>query len=409
MLLGFVGVLKDCISSEEILDRASSYLQEQLAAKKVSYLPDVQLALSAPISGPPGLLIPIFKENGVTRTGWLIYQGAEAISPQLTPELQAAGHILQLALDNLALRRQTTTDALTGVNNRAYFEKRLKEELDKTRRYGQPFSLLMLDIDRFKSFNDNYGHQAGDEVLRIVGKALKDNTRSSDMVFRYGGEEFAVILLHVDEKTAVQVAERLKLHLDATINTADRLRRSIKMLPLVRDGQRIPISISVGVSAYAGAGAIGPAELIRAADESLYRAKHNGRDCLEVIGKQEKLRILVVDDDVEHSGLLAEFFLGRGYEVAVALSGEQAVDFLKREDFNIMLLDLRMPGMNGIDVLRMMPECVKRMRVMVLTGVHDQDMKKASYQLGASEFLNKPVSIEYLNNHVMARILEMRV
>lgn len=152
-----------------------------------------------------------------------------------------------------------TTDGLTGLKNHRAFQERLVEECERARRYGLPLSLILLDVDKFKQFNDTFGHPAGDEALRQVAAALRSLPRGSDIVARYGGEEFTVILIETDKQGALAAAERIR----KTIEAADWLHR--------------PMTASLGVATLLENGET-PAELIQAADEALYRSKQSGRN-----------------------------------------------------------------------------------------------------------------------------------
>lgn len=323
--------------------------------------------------------------------------------------IRTVGHMLNLALENLSLKEQVIVDPLTKVYNRACFGMRLKEEIEKSRRYKTPFSLLLLDIDNFKHFNNNYGHQAGDEVLRIVARVLRNNTRSSDRVFRYGGEEFAVYLQNTGDESAAKVAERVRKHIYMTINTAEKLRQQVKNSPLLQGEDRISITVSIGISVFSGENAnLTYKNVVKRSDESLFCAKEMGRDRVEVVGKKEEMDVLIVDDEAEYTKFLGRFFKDRGYNVVTANSGKEALSILQVREFDIMLLDLKMPGITGLDVLKRVPEIKKKMKVIILSAIGDDDIRKMSYEYGACEYLQKPISIEYLNKHFMMRILEMR-
>lgn len=163
----------------------------------------------------------------------------------------------QLEIANATLLERSLKDKLTGVGNRAAFDERLTEETYRAKRYELPLSLLLIDVDHFKDYNDHFGHPAGDEALRRVARALGD-VRPSDFVARYGGEEFAVIL----PSTGAEMAGL----------TAERLRRSVEAASFPHR----PITVSIGVATLRDA--CDPTELIAKADEALYAAKHGGRN-----------------------------------------------------------------------------------------------------------------------------------
>ena len=164
-----------------------------------------------------------------------------------------------------------TTDGLTELYNHRYFQDTLRKQIDASKRYEQKFSLIILDIDFFKKFNDKYGHQVGDEVLRTVAKILKKNTRTTDYVCRYGGEEMSIIL--------PQTAKA-----EALIN-AQRICDAVAQTPLkISNNKEVKITISLGVSTFPENGET-PQTLIEYADQALYQAKENGRN---QVGNNEK-------------------------------------------------------------------------------------------------------------------------
>jgi len=161
-------------------------------------------------------------------------------------------------------------DALTGLNNRAAYDRDIERELSLTERHNKPLSLMLLDIDFFKKVNDDYGHAAGDAVLRRVADTLKDVTRNSDVVFRYGGEEFAILLSDVDPLSAMDVAERIRL--------------SIRGLVIEFEDQLINITMSIGMADYIESES--SHSLFSRADAALYRSKKMGRDQIQIASEQ---------------------------------------------------------------------------------------------------------------------------
>jgi two-component system, cell cycle response regulator len=175
---------------------------------------------------------------------------------------------LQDALEEQALIRvheSALRDRLTGAYNRGAFDDRLNSELSNSRRRGTPLALLLFDIDHFKSLNDNYGHPAGDAVLREVVQAVQRTLRPEDVLARYGGEEFAVILKNVSSRSVHVLAERVRV--------------AVEDLEIDWQGTAIRATASVG-GAYVARTAMveEPAALVAAADEALYQAKHGGRN-----------------------------------------------------------------------------------------------------------------------------------
>ncbi len=157
-----------------------------------------------------------------------------------------------------------TTDGLTDLYNHRYFQEQMLQNIETGKRYDKPFSLIMIDIDYFKKFNDTYGHQSGDAVLRQVAQILKKNVRSTDIVCRYGGEEMAIILTQTGN--------------DEAIITAQKICNAVSAQPLkLVNGNNVKVTISLGVSTYPQNGQT-PPEMIKFADDCLYAAKENGRN-----------------------------------------------------------------------------------------------------------------------------------
>lgn len=176
---------------------------------------------------------------------------------------------LRLALEaaNQRLKRLVAVDGLTGISNRRHFDRVLDRELRRARREGLPLSLVFLDLDEFKRFNDTYGHARGDEVLRLVAHTLDETfRRGGDLVARYGGEEFAVVLPGLDGRRAELYAERL--------------RRRIWRLAIPYEASQVAdrVTISGGVATVPAGYLTNADELLRAADKALYRAKCQGRN-----------------------------------------------------------------------------------------------------------------------------------
>lgn len=163
------------------------------------------------------------------------------------------------------LEQQAVQDPLTGINNRRAFDARLQEEFHRFQRYGQGFSLLVIDLDHFKRVNDLYGHTTGDQCLKEVTRRMGAVLRKSDFLARYGGEEFAVILPGIDMEGAKAVAEKL--------------RGCVEKTRFLYQGQRVPLTISVGV-AETKADEESPQSLFDRADAALYEAKKRGRNCV---------------------------------------------------------------------------------------------------------------------------------
>lgn len=177
--------------------------------------------------------------------------------------------ILLICLSGLALSEKMTSliirEGLTGLFNQNYIRKRLEEEVYRSKRYHHPLSLLMIDLDNFKSLNDRYGHTAGDHLLKYFSQLVMETIRPSDIAARYGGEEFLIILPETTEEEAHTVAERLQ--------------KRISLYPFRIDSRKedVQFTISIGVSTFPEYGQSGD-ELIILADMALYQAKKEGKN-----------------------------------------------------------------------------------------------------------------------------------
>ncbi len=177
--------------------------------------------------------------------------------------------ILLICLSGLAISEKMNSliirESLTGLFNQNYIRQRLEEEIYRSRRYNHPVSLLMIDLDNFKSMNDRYGHTAGDHLLKYFSQLITETVRPSDIAARYGGEEFLIILPETAEEEALIVA--------------DRIQKRISLYPFRIDSRKedVQFTISVGVSTFPEFGQSGD-ELITLADVALYQAKKEGKN-----------------------------------------------------------------------------------------------------------------------------------
>ena len=190
------------------------------------------------------------------------------VKGELTPAAleRSLRYALKLGETLDQLHRLATHDELTGLLNRRELDRVLNQEAERATRFGQPLGLLMADIDHFKSVNDRYGHPAGDAVLREVGRRLRADLRSVDFPGRFGGEEFAVVVVQADGESSAALAERIRVAVMAT--------------PVPIGDRELSLTISIGVAALPPNGGTGP-ELLAAADQALYAAKRGGRNRVE--------------------------------------------------------------------------------------------------------------------------------
>ena len=184
-----------------------------------------------------------------------------------------AGAGIEASILHEEARRLSLTDGLTGLWNRRQFELRVTQELERATRFGEQFSIVMVDLDDFKLVNDTYGHGAGDAVLIETAERLVSHSREVDLVARFGGEEFVMLLPHTDVSGALLVAEKM--------------RAEVASAPMTTDAGPVSITLSAGVACHPADG-FGQATLLAAADAALYEAKRAGKNCVRPsIGRSE--------------------------------------------------------------------------------------------------------------------------
>ncbi len=178
--------------------------------------------------------------------------------------LGSANRQLEEALEKITLLSRM--DSLTGLLNRGAFFEGLEAEILRSRRYGHSMAFVMMDLDYFKAINDNYGHLAGDDVIRKVADVLREELRIVDMVGRIGGEEFALLLVETDRESALQVCERIREHIE-------NLRFNFNTSP-----EPVALTVSIGYCMMDSTTALSSKELYSVADKCLYAAKEGGRN-----------------------------------------------------------------------------------------------------------------------------------
>jgi diguanylate cyclase (GGDEF)-like protein len=190
----------------------------------------------------------------------------------------AIGDHLALALSNLKLRDRlrdlSVRDPLTGLFNRRYLEETLNRETRNAKRRGETLGIIMMDVDHFKDFNDTFGHEAGDRVLKSLGKILLRGIRGGDVACRYGGEEFVVIMPGASLKATKNRAEILRKIAERNLREANVDDRTV--------------TVSCGVAVFPGHGS-DPSQVLNAADTAMYRAKEQGRNRVEMAGENGPL------------------------------------------------------------------------------------------------------------------------
>ena len=280
-LEGVQGVLTPTLSAECCAYSPDCPVRQAIASGKLTRV-EGHVCTLFPHTMTHQMVIPVKVEN-VGDMALLTTSTSGEYAELLTDDILGAlqNHV-QSALTNAhkydAIRRQVVTDHLTRLYNRRYFMNRAGEEIERCLRHQAPLSVLMVDIDHFKQFNDTYGHATGDRVLQTVARAMKDVLRKPDICARHGGEEFAVLLPSTPGDAAYFVADRIRRTLGGTRYTG---------LGLPPEAN---VTISVGVATCPRDATVLD-ELMELADKALYRAKADGRDTVVLWGAEERERV----------------------------------------------------------------------------------------------------------------------
>lgn len=238
------------------IDELESNLDKTVLLKQISSL-------------NPSLVVPLKLKNhlnGVLLLGDRIMLDGENCyyTDYERDQIIKIASLASIAINNASLIEQTTTDMMTHLKLKHYFFTVLAEKLDFCALNKMPISVLMLDIDFFKKFNDTYGHACGDFVLQKVSKTIFESIRGQDLAGRYGGEEFVVMLYNTDADAAMMVAERI--------------RKNIAEQELIYENNKMSLTISIGVSVFDGYNSVNAKDLVELADRALYQSKENGRN-----------------------------------------------------------------------------------------------------------------------------------
>jgi diguanylate cyclase (GGDEF)-like protein len=266
---------------EQILIAGKTYRFNRLADLLAETLPKFFRPLAGQLERilkvKEGIIVPL-RVNEKTMGVFIIF--GSGLSKEVIPAVEIFTAQMGISLQNAQLTQQLKssldyqqelahTDALTGIYNRRYLYQLAGREFDIAMRYQHPLSVIMFDIDHFKNINDTFGHMAGDHILQQVTGIARAELRSADVIGRYGGEEFVIILPMTNAKQAYSLAERI--------------RKKVEALRIQPDKADASVTLSIGISEiYHAAQNKSVDHLIRSADEAMYDAKHAGRNCTRI-------------------------------------------------------------------------------------------------------------------------------
>jgi len=313
----------------------------------------------------------------------------------------------EMAVLNQKLERLATTDVLTGLANRREAMIRLEQHWETAERYNQALACIMVDIDHFKQFNDTYGHDIGDVVLRQIAKTLDSCTRAGETTCRLGGEEFLILCPNATSEMAAVGAERL--------------RQAIESNRIRHDGLELTATVSMGV-AERNEPTNTPDDLLKHADDALYAAKRSGRNRVCIAGKgqpvpasnppsktlnanrtqgvqaegtaEPPITVLVVDDDADNRALCRKFLQQAGYEVSEAADGVDALARITDGMLpDVIVMDVMMPNMDGLECTRRLKAdpATRDIPVIIASVLTQEDDIIAGLEAGADEYVTKPI------------------
>jgi diguanylate cyclase (GGDEF)-like protein len=284
-------------------------------------------------------------------------------------------------------------DGLTHVYNRHFFEERLEKEVERARRYGRRVSCATFDVDSLASVNTRFGHEVGDEMLRGLADVLLSETRQSDIVTRYNGGQFAVILPETDARAAGVMSERLRV--------------SFGQRSPVPDLPELVVTMSSGVAAYPDH-ARDATTLVRMADSALYQAKQDGRN-RTVIAFSDRdgsrwsdadtgARILLVEGNDYSRNVASVVLRASGYEVIEASDGPTALYLAKSARPDLVIIDVNLEGMSGLEAAKRLVQ-MEETRCIPVVALTAHDMPsdlEALVRAGCRGYITKPIDTNSL-------------
>lgn len=285
-------------------------------------------------------------------------------------------------------------DALTSAYTRSFFAARFAQEKAKFQRDGRIFSIVFIDIDHFKEINDTYGHAFGDVVLKSFVKEFKNSFRPSDQIFRYGGDEFLLLLPETGAVEAFRVVERIR----------QKFHR--KAFNVAINSRKVYVTFSAGITEFHSKNKT-LEDVLEEADRQLYRSKERGRACTSFVEDaieigNEKKRVLICDDSSTVNRLIKSRLNRLGLETQVVATGKDALAIFPDFRPHLLILDIILPDLNGELVLKEIRRTEQENQVkVILISVKNLGVKRPLLnELCYDDFIKKPISLERLEQSV---------